>query len=192
LVKWETNANVPNLLHIQSIQDVEIFGINANNYGKFVLTQAQWESQFGLKADSLVKGELASAVATPTPVATATPTVKISAKLLDVTRTGDREFAYRFEITNVTPKTFISVSFTGREYDCVTTCATDSGTNSASWGPLAGIGPADANGKVIFTDRHSWYKEGKYTFTDAAGNSVVVTTGDDVDRNLSCCGTIPS
>src|SRR5688572_22292710 len=37
--KWETNESRPRLLHIQSIADVELFGINAQNYGALVLDQ---------------------------------------------------------------------------------------------------------------------------------------------------------
>ena len=44
LVKWETTDTQPTLLHIQSIADVELFGINASNYGTFVLDQAAWET----------------------------------------------------------------------------------------------------------------------------------------------------
>ena len=191
LSKWETNANQPTLLHIQSIQDVELFGINASNYGKFVMSQADWEAKYGFKVDSLQKGELASAVATPTPTATATRTVTIAARQLDTTRTGENEFAYRFEITGVRAGTTISVSFSGVEYECNNTCSTDAGTHTASWGPLTGVGPADSTGKVIYTDRHGWYKEGKYTFTDSTGASATVNTGNDVDRNISCCGEVP-
>lgn len=37
LVKWESDWAQPQLLHIQSIADVELFGINGRNYGHFVL-----------------------------------------------------------------------------------------------------------------------------------------------------------
>ncbi len=36
LVKWETTDVYPTLLHIQSLADVELFGINGSNYGHFV------------------------------------------------------------------------------------------------------------------------------------------------------------
>ena len=36
LVKWESDWAQPQLLHIQSIADVELFGVNGNNYGAFV------------------------------------------------------------------------------------------------------------------------------------------------------------
>src|SRR5262245_53623475 len=32
LVKWESSESAPTLLHIQSIADVELFGINGSNY----------------------------------------------------------------------------------------------------------------------------------------------------------------
>ena len=61
LVKWETTDAVPRLLHIQNICDVRVFGINGDNYGKFVLERDQWESRFKIPVSSLQKGELPSA-----------------------------------------------------------------------------------------------------------------------------------
>jgi uncharacterized protein YkwD len=61
LVKWETTDPSPKLLHIQSIADVELFGINGNNYGSFVVERARWEQRFGMSAAGLQRGELASA-----------------------------------------------------------------------------------------------------------------------------------
>lgn len=58
LVKWETTDTVPRLLHIQCIHDVEVFGINANNYGNFVLDRNQWEARFGIPVSTLQTGEL--------------------------------------------------------------------------------------------------------------------------------------
>ena len=60
-VKWETEWAQPQLLHIQSIADVELFGINATNYGSLVLDRAQWEQRFGLTAAGLQRGQLAPA-----------------------------------------------------------------------------------------------------------------------------------
>ena len=70
LVKWETSWVQPVLQHIQSIDDVRVFGINETNYGRFVLDRRDWESRYGFSVDSLVREELQPAVAT---VATATP-----------------------------------------------------------------------------------------------------------------------
>ena len=53
LVKWETDWELPKLLHIQSIKDVEAFGINGSNYGHFVLDKEQWQNKYQLSADAL-------------------------------------------------------------------------------------------------------------------------------------------
>ena len=62
LVKWESDWTQPKLLHIQSIADVELFGINSSNYGKFVLDRPTWEARYGLSASGLERKALASAV----------------------------------------------------------------------------------------------------------------------------------
>ena len=48
LVKWERDWAQPRLLHIQTIADVELFGINDRNYGIFVLDKAAWEARYGV------------------------------------------------------------------------------------------------------------------------------------------------
>ena len=74
LVKWETEWPQPRLLHIQSIADVELFGINGSNYGNFVLDRATWEQRFGLSAAGLQRSTLPAATAPPaTPVPKPTP-----------------------------------------------------------------------------------------------------------------------
>ena len=55
LVKWEQNWDKPRLFHIQSIADVELFGINARNYGKFVLDKPAWEAKYGFDAARLLR-----------------------------------------------------------------------------------------------------------------------------------------
>ena len=72
LVKWESNQAAPTLLHIQSIKDVELFGINGDNYGEFVVDPAKWDAKFGISSTMLPRGVMASATG-PAP-ATATPT----------------------------------------------------------------------------------------------------------------------
>lgn len=79
LVKWETDAPQPTLLHIQSIADVELFGINGGNYGALVLDQATWERRFGLAVASLARGLLAPAAPPPPPPCTVEPRHLISA-----------------------------------------------------------------------------------------------------------------
>ena len=60
LVKWETEWELPQLLHIQSIGDVELFGINGSNYGNFVIDRPAWESRYGISAAGLQRGTLAT------------------------------------------------------------------------------------------------------------------------------------
>ncbi len=79
LVKWETSESSPTLLHIQSIADVELFGISGDNWGTLVYDQALWERRFGISAASLARGILApvaSLAASPSPVTT--PPVVVS------------------------------------------------------------------------------------------------------------------
>lgn len=61
LVKWESDWQQPQLLHIQSIDDVELFGINGSNYGRFVLDRTSWEQRFGIATAGLQRGRLAVA-----------------------------------------------------------------------------------------------------------------------------------
>ena len=87
LVKWETEWEVPQLLHIQSIKDVELFGINGSNYGNFVIEKTEWERRFGISAAGLQRSTLAAAVtgsapasvSPPAPTPTATPEADIGA-----------------------------------------------------------------------------------------------------------------
>ena len=69
LVKWESDWAQPQLLHIQSIADVELFGINGSNYGNFVLDKATWEQRFGISAAALQRGVLPAAVSAPSAAA---------------------------------------------------------------------------------------------------------------------------
>ena len=76
LVKWETEWAQPRLRHIQSIADVELFGINESNYGNFVLDVATWEARYGISVAGLQRAELPPAVpsaGTPPPAPTPAP-----------------------------------------------------------------------------------------------------------------------
>jgi hypothetical protein len=77
LVKWEANEAAPRLLHIQSIADVELFGINGRNYGQFVIDRAAWEQRFRVPVSGLTREELPPTACTtlpaPTPSATSVP-----------------------------------------------------------------------------------------------------------------------
>jgi hypothetical protein len=58
LAKWETDEVVPRLLQIQSIDDLELFGVTPTNYGATVLAPAAWEQQFGMEVAALQRGAL--------------------------------------------------------------------------------------------------------------------------------------
>ena len=187
LVKWETNQAAPTLLHIQSIADVEIFGINANNYGIFVLDRAPWEQRFGFNVDTLARGELQPATqpaATPTAAvaatATATPSAtKLEAKLASRSYSGNSPSTYRvtttLEATGAPPRTLVRVSLVGREYDCSPDC---NSTRPISWGPID-AGTANADGYVKFEDTHSVYQDYTYTFYAANGQTATVHVDSD-------------
>jgi hypothetical protein len=59
--KWEADAPRPTLLHVQSIADVELFGISGANYGALVLDQRAWEQRYGFPVSELARGVLAAA-----------------------------------------------------------------------------------------------------------------------------------
>ena len=61
LAKWEAAESRPRLLHVQSVADLELFGLHAGNYGAVVLPRADWERRFGFDTDTLPRGELAAA-----------------------------------------------------------------------------------------------------------------------------------
>jgi hypothetical protein len=61
LSKWEDTESQPRLLHIQSIPDVELFGINTANYGNFILERDTWEERYGFRVGNLRVGPLAAA-----------------------------------------------------------------------------------------------------------------------------------
>jgi hypothetical protein len=190
LVKWETNQDRPTLLHIQSIADVEIFGIDASNYGRFVLDAVAWEQRYGIAVASLARGVLQSAVpatATPTSAATVSPTPG-ALKVSEIAYDHDSgnvggEINVGLEISGVTPGQRLTVSATLKECtnsDC-------SSTRDDKWGPVD-AGPANSEGKVRWYDRHSYYKEYTYTFTDPKGNTVSKTYGNDMVRTGKISG----
>lgn len=58
LVQWPSEAAVPRLLHIQSVADLELFGVSWRNYGALVYEPAAWEREFGLAVASLSRAAL--------------------------------------------------------------------------------------------------------------------------------------
>jgi hypothetical protein len=66
-------APEPVLLRVQSIADLQLFGVNAQNYGALVLTPLQWEQRYPFRLDRLTRGNLPVAVSGGVPLPTATP-----------------------------------------------------------------------------------------------------------------------
>ena len=62
LPKWEQDQAQPTLLHIKSIDDVRVFGVNGANYGRLIKQAPDWEAQTGLRVAALPAGVLAPAV----------------------------------------------------------------------------------------------------------------------------------
>jgi hypothetical protein len=188
LVKWETSETQPRLFRIQTIPDVEIFGINGSNYGRYVMERAPWERQFPFNVDTLQRLELPPAVA---PAATATSAAP-AAPAATVTPTPSplkaRESSFRhldnngietiIEVTGAPPGRRLMVKLDYEEWNCSPNCE---GTTKGTWGPRD-AGPADQTGKLLFKDEHGRYKSYTYTFTDISNNTVSITIGDDRGR----------
>ena len=65
LARWDADQSRPTLLHVQSLADLELFGVDGSNYHRFVLTQAEWERRYDLNAGALPRGELSPAAQVP-------------------------------------------------------------------------------------------------------------------------------
>ena len=171
LVKWETSQERPTLLHIQSIADVELFGINASNYGRFVLDEVAWQQRFGIPVSGLTKGVLQPAVVVPTatPAVTATPTPSpLTVREISYSHAADTGTIENvLEVRGAPPGRRLTVEATYTE--C--TNADCSSTQTGKWGPLD-AGPADSTGTLRWTDRHGYYTQYTYTFTDVNGAKV--------------------
>ena len=177
-VKWETNQERPTLLHIQSIQDVELFGIDATNYGRFVMDQVAWEQRFGMPVAGLPRGVLQPAVvvATPTRAATVTPTPSpLTVKEVGYNHMSDTSSIENIlEVRGAPPGRRLTVEATFEE--CTNSDCT--ATQAGKWGPFD-AGPADSSGVLRWVDRHGYYKSYSYTFTDVNGNKVTWTGPND-------------
>jgi hypothetical protein len=183
LVKWEANQDKPTLLHIQSIQDVEIFGINGGNYGTYVLDQGAWETQFGMSAGSLARGVLQSAVppvVTPTPNASPTRTPTLRADSIKIELIEGGKIRNTIEVTGATPGRRLKVTARYTEWICSPGC--DNWKND-KWGPteLAAVPVSGVSaGKFTFVNEHNPYRSYSFTFEDVSGDQAVVNfTQDD-------------
>jgi hypothetical protein len=69
------SAPEPVLLRVQSIADLQLFGVNAQNYGAVVLAPLQWEQRYPFRLDRLSRGNLPHAVSGGVPLPPAPPAV---------------------------------------------------------------------------------------------------------------------
>ncbi len=69
LVKWEARERLPRLLHVLSIADIELFGLNAENYGAILFERPAWEQASGISLDRLRRGVLVPVQSTTPPLA---------------------------------------------------------------------------------------------------------------------------
>src|SRR5437867_6065354 len=70
LAKWESGERAPRLLQIQSIEDLEFFGVDSHNYAALVLDRGEWEHRYGFDVDDLQRDALPQAIVTaPAPAA---------------------------------------------------------------------------------------------------------------------------
>jgi hypothetical protein len=185
LAKWESEQPVPTLLHIRSIHDVELFGIDTHNYGRFVLDRHAWEQKFGFNTDALPKGELAPAAApTATPAATPVP-VRLAAREIRRHRNSDTEYEVGIEVSGAQPGTRLKVSAAFEEWLCFPAC-TD--TRRGKWGPRD-AGPVDSHGRVQWTDKHGPYKGVTYAFEDDHGHRTTIGFGDDLPPRPAATAT---
>lgn len=179
LVKWETDWQQPQLLQIQNIADVELFGINTSNYGRLVLEEAAWRQRFPFDPATLTKGTLSAATGAPAPAA-ATPTpgaVRLAARRTDQYVSGDVA-VHEVEISGATPGTRLQVRGEFDEYNRDAVGNRVDGTSHHTFSP-EDAGPVTAQGTLKWRREHPPYSSATYTFTDPAGNSVSITFGRD-------------
>ena len=164
-VKWESGAPAPQLLQIQNIADVELFGINAANYGGMVLEEAAFEQRFGLETDTLMKGTLPAATAMGPSMAA--PAVVLSAQRAEQYAT-DAGYLHEVDISGAMPGARLQVSGS----------VDVSGSSTQTFGP-EDAGPVTAAGTLTWSREHPVYTGARYTFTDPSGATVtIVFTGD--------------
>ncbi len=126
LAKWEQTEDAPSLLHIQSIADVELFGINSTNYGRLVLERGDWEARYGFSTDGLARGDLASAAAqapappqpnaitpSPAPQVAASPSTCATPSMTVTPSTVQAGQTQTLRVQGFSPGSVITISLSG-------------------------------------------------------------------------------
>src|SRR5918995_4336311 len=121
------SAPEPVLLRVQSVADLQLFGVSDQNYGSVVLTPLQWEQRQPFRLDRLTRGNLPPAVSGGVPLPPA-PTV-VAPPAPPITRPGasaqapiPQELAaqvddtWRVSVLSVTPDSNAVLSATERGF----------------------------------------------------------------------------
>ena len=189
LAKWESDQPAPLLLHIQSIGDVEFFGINGTNYGQYVLDEAAWQARFNFAPRSLQAAVLQSAVATATPTPTPGPTntpaptptatpPAYAGRIVVQQRLGPCSWETIVEVSGLRAGQRMSVSSTHEVYNCAGGGPNRNVSTATSF-PPRDAGVADGNGVLRWRLEHSAFRSARYVFVDEAGHQVTVEQGSD-------------
>jgi hypothetical protein len=177
-VKWETDWAQPQLLRIQSIPDLELFGIGNSNYGQYVMEEGAWRQRFPFDPNTLTTGTLPKATSGAiAPGTTPTPTVALVARRLNQF-VLNRVATHEVEISGATPNTRLRVSGTYDQAVFNASSVRISRTEKGSF-PLEDAGLVTPQGTLMWRRVHPPYTGAVYTFVDTFGNKVSITfTGD--------------
>ena len=170
-VKWETTQAAPQMLRIQSISDVELFGINSSNYGTMVLDEIAWERAYPFDFETLVKGTLPGATGSTAPAPAPAPmpaTIQLHVARAEQYRTPAGESVHEVDVTGASSGTRLQVSGT---YDM-------GDTQGLTFGP-EDAGAVNAAGTLTWRRTNPTYTGARYTFTAPTGQTVtIVFTAD--------------
>ena len=171
-VKWETNQAAPQMLRIQTISDVELFGINSSNYGTMVLDEIAWERAYPFDFETLVKGTLpaatSSTVVAPAP-APMPATITLHIARAEQYRNAAGEAVHEVDVTGAAAGTRMHVSGT---YDM-------GETRGITFGP-EDAGAVNSAGVLTWRRTHPTYTGARYTFSDPTGQTVTVVLNGDL------------
>jgi hypothetical protein len=121
------SAPEPVLLRVQSVADLQLFGVSDQNYGSVVLTPLQWEQRQPFRLDRLTRGNLPPAVSggvplPPAPTAVAPPAPPITRPGASAQAPIPQELAaqvddtWRVSVLSVTPDSNAVLSATERGF----------------------------------------------------------------------------
>ncbi len=180
LVKWESGWPRPKLLHIPSIADVELFGIDGSNYGDLVWERAAWESRYGFSVEALERSTLESAAnpASPDPSPFLSLPLTREAVLQRILSALDGDDNDDDDEDSDTATATATATATGAQTATATATATDDGTSVTDTATVS-----TATATITATDTATATATGAQTATATAtatddGTSVTDTATD--------------